>query len=279
MRSHRRVRGSAIALLLLSIGLIPAGPAAASGTVSCSKTDDTLVTHMTGDSVATIRRNDAGAIFVNDQRCGNATVTNINNVRFLGDAGPQEIVIQIGHGRFKPGLTGEVGSSDEIEFFLFLGSGSNDALTITGSADVDNIRLGYKQTNLGYFPRVNLNAGEATGIDADVFGTNDLGIKVNANAGADIVSAGGGAGTGDVYPLGFKAHGGAGGDTITGGNAPTGDYLLGDDGPDTLNGGLGNDDLEAGDGVSGNDTMNGGPGTNDYCDGDPGDTKTGCEVG
>lgn len=271
MRLVRLRFGLILAPVLALMALAPATVDAVG--VTCVKNGATAKITMVGASLASIERDDAGHIKVNGSNCGAATVTNIDTISVFGDRAAQEVEIHIGHGGFKPGLTNEPGSSDEIEIYLYLGAGGNP-LRIYGSAQADNIRLGYGPAE-PHLPRINLNAGETTGIDADVFSSTATGVYLIAGAGADTISAAGAAGTGDPYQLPVKVHGLAGADVITGGNGP--DYLLGDDGPDTLRGGAGDDDLESDDGVAGNDVVNGGPGTGDFCTVDVGDTVTNCE--
>lgn len=266
------VLGVALALAAAAVS-VPAPVAA--GTTVCVKSGRVATVTMTGAGTTVIGRAAAGQLLVDGSPCGAATVTNIDKIRVYGDSTSQQVWLQLANGGFRPGFTNETGSSDEIEIYLYLGSGAADGIRIYGTGSTDDIRLGYYQASSAYHPRVNLNAGETSGIDADLYSTGDLGVFVVAGSGADKVWATGGVGTGDPYQLGVKIEGLGGGDDLRGGDGP--DYFIGGTGPDTLRGGAGADDLEVDDGVSGNDTVNGGP-DSDFCSFDAGDTVTSCET-
>ena len=157
---------------------------------------------------------------------------------------------------------------------------------LDGSAD--KVRIG-KSSGFGIAGRVNLNAGETTGIDADI--TLVLGIErlsFNGSSGNDTISGAGGVGTGEAFTIPLSLYGHIGNDTLTGGTAgdditgaegddtlaggASGDTLNGGADADTLKGGGGPDYLNATDGVSGNDQSLGGTGA-DTCVGDPGDQR------
>lgn len=259
--------------LVLAFALMPGAPVAAVS-VTCTRISAKLIVDMVGAGETVVSRNRGGTILIDGQGCSGATVTNIDYIRFNGDAADQSVQLKLDNGPFAPGFTNETGSSDEIEFYLYLGAGHSGMKIVAGAAD-DDIRFGYTQITAGYYPRINLNAAESSGIDADVYGTSDVfGMFVFGGAGADTISADGGAGTGDKWvDVGMKISGGNGADTLTGGLG--GDSMIGGPGSDTLHGGQGDDALEADDGVSGNDTIIGGPGT-DICWFDPGDIVTNC---
>jgi Ca2+-binding RTX toxin-like protein len=169
-------------------------------------------------------------------------------------------------GRLAPGHKNEPGRSDEIEIKVNLGNGSNafDAKGDDEDTD-DHLRLG----TVDFKPKINLNAEEQTGIDADITITGQLDyIILEGLAGNDHIDFRGGAGTGDRYAgTGTAyAHGGDGRDVAVGRPGP--DYLNGEDqkdrlegknGEDVLNGGNGDDYLDGG---AGNDDCDPGSGTN-----------------
>ena len=251
-------------------------PSAAGGQVSCTYTPGNarVRVEMTGFVGAKIGRDPFGAIYVTGtSSCDGATVQNTDSIYVIGDDGNQNANIDMRNGGLKPGLTNEPGTSDEIEIVLFLNAGT-DSLTISGSDQAENIRFGRPASGF-VVGNVNLNAGEATGVDADLIlqaGTENVGVS--AEGGADTVSGLGGAGTGQEFTLRMSLHGNNGGDKLTGGAA--GDALWGDDGGDTLKGRGANDYLDTEDGISGNDTADGGGGRNDICITDAGDTQISC---
>lgn len=270
----RRARGLRVILgLVVAFALVPGAPVAAIS-VSCSRISAKMIVDVTGSGEVVISRNRGGTILIDGTSCSGGTVTNIDYIRVNGDSADQIVKIDMANGTFAPGFTNEVGSSDELEFYFYLGAGNSGAKIFAGAAD-DNIRLGYTTTTVGAVPRINLNAGETTGIDADIYVVSPtFGMFASGSTGADTISAAGGAGTGDPWiNTGMKISGGNGADTLTGGPGP--DSMIGGPGTDVLNGAQGADSLEVDDGVSGNDTINGGQGV-DFCTFDPGDTVNNC---
>jgi hypothetical protein len=142
-------------------------------------------------------------------------------------------------GRFAPGYGDEPGGSDEVEFRLNLGGGHNE-LGIWGTAGNDRIRYGSKGGDV----LVNLNAAEATGLDADVRASGLAFAYVMGWLGDDVISAAGGRATGAVLPLPISMQGAEGNDLLTGGAAADelGDELAGGD-ADVLRGRGGADTL------------------------------------
>ena len=261
------------ATLVALVGLPWAATPASAATASCEYTGSNhkLKITISGTGVKTLSRARNGNIFVDAAWCGRATVTNTDRIIVLAGASSQFLNIDLNNGGFKPGFTNEPGSSDEIEISISLG-GNSDDVYITGTDNSDNIVVGKSS---GYFVlgRINFNAAEATGVDADV--TLILGIEnvtVFGHGGADTISGGGGAGTGDTFALFMRIEGGNGPDDLTGSSVH--DTIYGDAGLDVLYGLAGADELDATDGAGG-DQIFGGKGV-DNCLADPGDTVTNC---
>jgi Ca2+-binding RTX toxin-like protein len=165
---------------------------------------------------------------------GVSTVTNTDTVDVDDNSsgGSPHVAVSLAGGPFAPGATtaGE-GASPEIEFDINLGTGSlSDLFAVRGSAGADDIRLG-------------------------LFGAGGNFVNLNGDGDADDITVG----NEDKAVV----TGGGGGDLLsgTGGPAFDGPYI----GPLTLNGGNGNDVLEAGEdraiirGQAGRDLMVGGP--------------------
>jgi Ca2+-binding RTX toxin-like protein len=253
----------------------------------------TVKLNAAGDD-ANISRDAAGKILVNGGWCGNqATVTTTDTILVTavsGGAGNNTITINLANGGFKPGATDEIGTSDEIEFTINAGAGT-DLIVIKGTAGNDYIRLGQKSSTYAPVDRINLNANEPNGVDSDVAVLLSDRVWVFTYDGADQVSGAGGGGTGSQFLWPLWLSGGNGPDSLTGGikndtlhGAAGVDTLKGNDGndtivglggPDTMYGDAGKDSLNGVDQVNGNDTLDGGAGVDD-CVGDPNDAEIDC---
>ena len=263
------------AVLTGSTLLLNPSPTSAGASVSCEYTPSNhkVVITATGSGDVTVTRNARGRILANGSPCSPiATIANTDRIVILAGNGDQAVNIRIQHGGFKPGWTDEPGNSDEIEIAVSTGAGF-DSLFILGDIGNDNIVYGKSSSGFA-MGGVNLNAGESTGVDADV--SLSVGIEqfqVWGYLGHDVISGAGGAGTGDGFQASLVMDGNAGNDTLTGGSA--GDILWGDAGKDVLWGGPGPDQIGSNDGVAGNDTIQGGKG-GDSCTYDPGDSVASC---
>jgi hypothetical protein len=113
------------------------------------------------------------AIQVNGAPCGAATVNNTDYVYVLDLTDPPgnvTMAVSLEGGPLAPGFENEPGTSDEMEFIFNLdyeGTSLGDKLTIRGSGGNQRIRFGFgsPQSNNR---RVNLNANEVDGIDAEL---------------------------------------------------------------------------------------------------------------
>jgi len=261
--------GSAALAAALLLGSV--SPAAALPTCDYSASDHKVT--IVVDEVLHLRRNIADRITVNGAWCdGQATAYNTDRIAIFGGAGAQHIFIYMDYGGFRPGFTDEPGTSDEIEISVSLGGGA-DYLRFEGSELGEHITIG-KSSGFGVQGRINLDANETSGIDADL--TLILGVEevaVFGNGGGDVISGLGGDGTGDAAPFALTLRGHNGADQLAGGAA--GDSIIGGYGDDILKGGAGPDDINATDFVSGNDQIFGGGGA-DTCVADAGDFKASC---
>jgi hypothetical protein len=269
-------RTAALALVATFL-LVPPVAQASSVTCTYSASDHKVKATLTGPGYNTLSRDATSRIKVNGVWCGNAaTVYNTDLIKvFAGDGGQALTVNTKGNGGFQPGFTDEPGYSDEVEISISLGGGDNDVVTIQGGESTsDHFVAGRSSGGFALLGRVNFNADEATGVDADV--TLVLGIETLSffgGGGGDTMSGTGGYGTGESYNAHMDINGGDGPDTLTGGAAD--DSIFGGAGADALKGGPGPDYLNTHDGVQGNDTAQGGNGA-DTCITDPGDSKTSC---
>lgn len=281
MTSTRRSAGLGAALLVALLGLVP--PAAATMTtcsyVSTSKT--LFISIVDPNDVVRVVRGEDDAIRVTNNLgeticSGGPTVANVDLID-VDDFGASSVtfVIDLGGGPLAPGAKKEAGSP-EIEFTVSLGGSGKDELLVEGSGGGQNIRAGLEG--------VNLNAGEAAGVDVDVMLSGVNRVSMDGLGGDDRFDAQGGRATGDpllveVYGAlggagddrltsgdgGGTLAGGGGRDAITGGaeqdfvqGGPRGDRLLGGPQGDSLNGDGGRDILTGGEG---NDLISGAEGT------------------
>jgi len=203
-----------------------------------------------GNGSLNIARLANGHILVTFLWCDNAaTVTNTDKIIVSGDDGLQSLFIDLANGGYRPGFTNEPGTSDEIEFNINLG-GNFDLVEFEGDSSVQKIDMGQNNSQLLVVQKLNLNAGESTGIDADVSLVNVETVSVFARGGDDVIRARGGAGTGpDPFSLFLSIYAGKGNDTIKGGT--DGDYLWADAGKDKVWGYEGNDEIHLDEGTGG----------------------------
>jgi len=284
---------AAVPLILALLALFPRPASGASqrpdgGAPTCDRRGTTLTVHVPAG--AYIFRSSDGSIGLRGFPCDGGTVTTVDKIKVVGDTSANSVTIQLGKG-FKPGATDEPGSSDEIEFQILLGGDpAIDSITILGDPSAapvqSNIRVGGFGVGL-----INLNAGEATGIDSDLSFTPVEKLRVSGADAGDTLSAHGGAGTSAPYASAIQIDGYGGNDTIAGGAAgdllyggDAADTLAGNGAGDTLTGGPGSDDLfgnsgddtlKAKDMVTG-ETVNGGNDT-DTCVADAADIVSSCE--
>ena len=235
--------------------MILPGPASAQNGPGCRWDEPThaALVYMSGDT--TLARDDEGHILVNGARCGEATVTNTDQIHTaIWSTEYGTLTVALAPGPFAPGFSDEPGTSDEIEFVINsqrLPHGSSQGrIVVNGTEGPDNFRVGWDG--------VNMNADEVDGIDADI--NDGYPITMMGQGGDDTLSAAGGAGTGRE-PLSTEARGGPGNDHLIGGTDH--DTQYGGPGDDLLDSGKGQDWLY---GEDGNDLLVAGPATGDYGD-------------
>lgn len=248
-----------------------ASPFAVTAAATCqySAVDHKVSLTLTGAVTNAFVYRSAGALItLNGYQCGAATLTNTNTIAVTGDDQPQELAIALYFGAFTPGFTDEAGTSDEIEFTINLGGGT-DTVRVIGNDNVNKLVFGQDNSQAGTPRKINLNAGESTGIDGDVTMTNVENITVYGQGGNDVIRAQGKTGAGpDPLTLPMLVHGGPGADVIKGGNA--GDRIYGEAGNDEVWGFGTGDFIHLDDGAPG-DKGYGGAGI-DLAYIDPGDT-------
>jgi len=272
-RSRSRAFALCAAALLWAASFAPVVRAGAAINCTYTASDHRVKITITGEHNVDLDRSGSGTLLVNDVPCPRSpTVNNTDRIAIFSGAGHQVVTIFLGNGGFKPGFTNEAGTSDEIEISVSLG-GDHDALAIMGGSAGDHVVFG-KSSGTFVQGRANLNAGETTGVDADltfILGAED--IFFFGLDGTDTFSANGGSATGGAAEFPVIVSGGKNGDTLTGGNKA--DHINGDTGPDLIKGGAGGDTLNSIDGVNGNDEIQGGLGA-DSCTIDPGDITSSC---
>jgi hypothetical protein len=253
-------------------------PPAASAGVTCSLSAGVLDVSITsGSTQASVQRGTgSGAADINVydgffngtlQACtGSPTVNNTDSIQITDTVAGQNSFANVGlqNGALTPGAMPEGTGTSEIE------------VTFNASDGTDTFRVyGETATPDGYaFGQIDPNTvGGSLDGDTDVDDVKAVNAeRLNATGGdeADDISANGGTGfTGPVaYPsAGFavlRLDGGANDDHLTAG---PGGWVMDTSagaGNDTITGGIGNDEISAGD--TGNDLVDGGAGTGDTID-------------
>jgi hypothetical protein len=273
----RTQRALIAATLVASVQLMSVAAPAAAASVTCtySASQHKVTATLTGNGYYPLGRDTMSRIKVGTIWCGNAaTVYNTDHIYVFAGDGDQAVSLDVkANGGFQHGFTDERGSSDEVEISINLGGGDNDVVSIIGQGADDHFVAGRSSGGFGLLGRVNVNANESTGLDADI--TLVIGVEyltLYGNGGADTLSGAGGFGTGESYIAKMSINGVGGADILTGGAAA--DWLIGGDGPDVLKGGPGPDNLNSQDGAGGDQVFGGGG--NDTCTVDPGDQTTSC---
>jgi hypothetical protein len=141
---------------------------------------------------AQFKRNADGTLALNGANCGAATIYDTDGVYFKDVSGQSTIVtLDAEPGAFAPGYTDE-GFGSEIEFFVDLGSGDQDSLTVEGEASGASIAVGTQGLNLN-------TAAEPYAADSDVSMSGVDRLWVSGSGAADWISGQGGSGTGQPY--------------------------------------------------------------------------------
>ncbi len=202
---------------------------------TCSRSGTTLnVTTGIGGS-ASIKRSlsniSVSGTSLSPNTCGGATVNNVNLVSVTGASGNESLTLDLSGGQFGPGATGEGTGTSEIEFDVDLGSG-DDSLSVIGAGAADKLTIGSAGFKLN------------TDGDSDVTLDGAEDFTFSGGAGADVLTAAGGAGVGSPLATAVTFSGGTGNDKLTGGNGA--DVLNGGDNNDTVKGGAGGDTMDGG---------------------------------
>jgi Ca2+-binding RTX toxin-like protein len=233
---------------LLAVSAAAVGLVGQAKAVSCSRSAATVTVALGAGQNATIVRS-GDSLNVNPGGCsGNPTVNNTDRINVTGAAGAETITIDFSGGLFRPGATNEAQGDSEIEIDLAMGAGE-DSLIVNGRAENDSFVSGTAG--------INYDADN----DVDITRQSVRNVTLDGADGNDVVSGGGGAGTGEPQEFAITLQGGAGDDALSGGR-----------GNDTLSGGVGIDDEHAGDGddtfnegaePNGADSLDGGAGTDE----------------
>lgn len=201
-----------------------------------------------------------------------ADLSNISKVVIRGGTSEQAVVIDFDGGPFTPGRGDEAGGSDEIEFDIALGEGS-DYLQIQAYDAGTSVRAGTKDGK----HLLNLNPDEASGVDADVKVAAVERVAFSGAMSDDEFRGTGGRGTGLPFRVALTLEDYVGGnDTLVGGAAGDGLYDQAGNDTDVLRGGAGWDYLSSYDQDVAADVVDGQGGT-DTCYYDAGDSSSSCE--
>ena len=247
--------------VLLTVLVLPT--VAKADSVTCAYDSDaktvTVAVTPSNDFAPDLDVDPSGNIYTSDADdteivdCGSSTVTNTDTVSITSTSssqpvGPFYVYLDV---PFAPGFTDEAGSSDEIEFIVDFGPAGGSIAFVFGPAAMSVSAGGNK---------LNLNANESDGIDADVTISN-ADLTLYGTSLSDTVD---GAGGGPGVPMAASNV-----DSVIFGG------LIGETSPDTLIGGDGNDEIW---GIGGDDQVAGGRGNDrifggaglDLLDGGPG---------
>jgi Ca2+-binding RTX toxin-like protein len=282
--NRRSLKASATIVLATALAAAtalatPAPVAARSVTCDYNPSNHRVTVTMTGDAGTRIQRTRFGRIKVAGNWCDGATVTNTDTIVVTGGTGNQTLNLSLRNGGFKPGWTNEPEKSDEIEFSVSFGAGSDRVVVEAYDYRQHRVDFGRLDTIFGTFRLINLNADENPSADADVVMTGiDTASYVGFSdatdwRGSDVIH-GGESFYMDAFDLPLHLFGGAGPDALSGGTAN--DRIYAGAGNDSAWGAEGNDYIDVRDGVKDNDAAYGGPGT-DTCLGDLADIFT-CET-
>ena len=206
----------------------------------------------------TVTREPSGnKIYYNGSPCQTATVGNTKKIYVITGDGGQNLTIDLSNGAFGPGAGTESSGMSEIEWEVDLGAGT-DTIIVQGGSGPETIGFVAKTG-------VKLNGDP----DTDVHLLNTEYRYAYAGGGNDHVSAS--STTPDVVFYGQNGNdtlvGGIGDDDLEGGG--DNDTIRGNDGGDGLYGGSGADSATGGDG---SDTFYAGSGDDDFSGGSGSDT-------
>jgi hypothetical protein len=243
----RRRLGASLAVFAAACVLIGAPPASAAVTCSYDGLFKIASVDLTGPGDVVEIGVSTGEIVVTQSpgvqvTCsgGTPTVTNTNELQVDGVGAQDDTVILNDPAALAPGFSDEPGDN-EIEVSIVLGAQSfgGDTLRLLAPGGGSSFRWG----TLG----INTNAASTESEpDTDIVYLGEEDIDAFGGTAVDMLSASGGAGTGDPLDTPIAIDGGGGADIITGG--AVGDFLTGGDGGDSLGGGDGDDLLDGGSG-------------------------------
>jgi hypothetical protein len=203
-----------------------------------------------------------------------ADMSNNKLIRVRGGVNDQSVQIDLRGGAFAPGRVDENGMSDEIEFKIALGEGLDDVHVVAGDAPA----WVYAGSRRGVH-RLNLNADESNGIDADATVRGAEFVHFEGGSSNDRFVGSGGMGTGNAFALRLNLSDGVGGnDFLFGGRRADDiyDYASSADN-DTLRGGGGADIISSYDLDVTGDLVDAGKGI-DTCAYNEVDVVTNCEL-
>jgi Ca2+-binding RTX toxin-like protein len=209
------------AVLVPGLTLLPTIPSWAGTTPTCTVTGTTVNVTLFSNGQGVFIQRQSGGDDIEFFTFGPTTITctpttpEVDTVDTINvtDTSPSEntfVSLLPGNGPFAPGVVDEPGTSDEIEFNISLGTGLTDQFQIVGGAGPDHWTFGEGG--------INLNANEATGIDADVTYPGVDSTDQLSQGGADVIDGRGGDGTGGDFDLKLDVRSGDGGDRVFGGS-------------------------------------------------------------
>lgn len=204
------------------------------------------------DGSIEIHEKDATGRWLGDGSCGTTrpTVFDTDSIHVITqhESGGVEIEVSTRNGGLAPGASSEPAGAPEIETRLeFARTAGNEFLSLTGSLDAASDTIVFGTDGIAF------NRDDDADVTYDEFRAGM--ISASGYSGDDLISGGGGFGTGNPYEGRSEFSGDAGNDVL---EAAAGHTLLsGDTGSDVLRGSTGNDTLRGG---VGGDVLDGGTG-------------------
>jgi Ca2+-binding RTX toxin-like protein len=266
-RGDHKLRTKAFLITAIVFGSVLNAGTPAFAASTCIRTGDTLNVslegsnqifesfHLAREITGEIRLTRAALLSETPISCGDATVTNVNQIEVSGTDAIENLQVNLSFGGFRPGQTLEgAPEQSEIEMSINLGKGQDTAI-VTGTSGIDRLVMGTNGINVN-------DDGDGNDIG---FGPSVELPGMSGDDGRDVLRASGGSATGRAARHPVALIGGEGRDKLRGGSA--GDFITGQEENDLLEGGPGNDRLGADVGPlgfpitePGDDAIRGGPG-------------------
>lgn len=166
------------------------------------------ITGTTLNDICTVSTGAGGDILLDGNPTG-ATMTNTDTIDIFTDDGSDFILLDLTNGLFGPGFTAEASGQSEIEVRVHSGDDNQDTLFVKATLGNDVIDAGFT----GGLPHVNLNGDD----DVDLITNAVLEFSIYGQRGDDRISGAGTPVVGTIFQNALGLIGEDGNDTLTGG--------------------------------------------------------------